>query len=59
MAQPMTNKSIEKSAREMRDLISRSQQKLLEIESLLSIAEIKNGKLEQFDSAKSLIASST
>ena len=55
MTQAAVNKNIERSAREMRILITRSKRKLIEMETLLSISEIKHGKSETFKNAQALL----
>lgn len=51
------DKNIEKSTREMRSLIVRSKRKLLELEALLSLREVKCGKSERFNSGTDLLKS--
>ena len=54
----MTNativRKINKTAGEMQDLIIKSKRKLFELEVMLSISDVKNGKAETFKSARHL-----
>ncbi len=59
MNKTTANNTLEESAREMRELVVRSKQKLLEFETLMSLDEIKQGKSEKFSSAQELIKSLT
>lgn len=54
MTQAIVQKKINKTAVEMSDLIRKSKRKLLELEVMLSLGEIKKGKFEIFRSAKEL-----
>ena len=47
--------NINKTAKEMENLITKSKRKLFELEIALNIAEIKNGKFDIFEKAEELI----
>lgn len=51
----MTQATIDKVAEEMQDLIVESKRKLLELEVVLSVSEIKQGKSKAFKSADDLL----
>ena len=54
MTQVVIEKKINKAAAEMGSLIKKSKRKLLELEVMLSLAEVKRGRLEIFRSTREL-----
>jgi len=55
MTQATISKKIEKTNSEMQDLVKKSKRKLLELEVMLSLSEIKKGKFETFKNPSDLI----
>lgn len=55
MTEATISKKIEKTTGEMQDLVRKSKRKLLELEVVLSLAEIKKGKFETFKNGSDLI----
>ena len=54
MTQAIIEKKINKTAGEMNTLIKKSKRKLLELEVMLSLGEIKKGKFKVFRNTKEL-----
>lgn len=48
MTQATITKKLNKTAEEMNEIIKKSQRKLLELEVMLSMAEVKAGKVKVF-----------
>jgi len=55
MTQATISKKLNKTADEMRDLIKESRRKLLELEVMMNLSEIRQGKAEKFKSADKLL----
>lgn len=51
----ITTQEINKTAKEMKDLIKKSKRKLLELEIAISQSEIEQNKFDIFDKAEDLI----
>ncbi len=54
MTKAMITKKINKTASDMQDLIAKFKRKLLELDVMVGLSEIKQGKGEIFKSAKDL-----
>lgn len=54
MIQAILEKKIDRAASEFQDLLAKSKRKLLELEVMLSINEIRKGRLETFKTAGDL-----
>ena len=55
MTQATISKKINKAAVEIKDLIKISKRKLLELEVMLGLSEIKRGKIEIFQNEEELL----
>ena len=55
MSTATINKKVNQTANEMQQLIVKSKRKLLELEVMLSLADIKKGNGESFKSAEALL----
>jgi hypothetical protein len=54
MSTATISKKLNKTANEIRDLIVESRRKLLELEVMMSLSEIRRGKADKFKSAAKL-----
>ncbi|MDP3999109.1 MAG: hypothetical protein Q8P76_00755 [bacterium] len=55
MTQATIFKKLNKTAEEVRDLIKESKRKLLELEVMMNLSDIRRGKAEKFKSANALL----
>lgn len=51
----ITDEKVNKTAEEVESLVKKSKRKLLELEVMLSLSDIKDGEFDTFEDAKKLI----